>query len=204
MVILSATILIASEQQIGVAQNMFEVMTTDRILTALADFGVSPTDNGSLEMIVCRPASGERRLINCGELRLDEGLLGDNWRQRGSAAMADGSANPGAQITIMNSRVIAALAQDRSRWPLAGDQLYVDLDLSVDNLKPGQRLALGTAVLEVSTVPHTGCAKFTARFGHDAIRLVNSSEGRRTNMRGINTRVVQAGSFCLGDRVTKL
>ena len=183
---------------------MFEPLTTARILAALGALGTSPQDNGTVEMIVCRPASEARRVLDCAELTLVDGLVGDNWRMRGSKGMPDGSANPNAQIAIMNSRIITALAQDRSRWPLAGDQLFIDLDLSADNLQPGQRLAIGTAILEVTDLPHTGCAKFTERFGHDAIRLINSPEGRHAKMRGINTRVIQPGSFCVGSTVSKV
>jgi MOSC domain-containing protein YiiM len=108
------------------------------------------------------------------------------------------------QITIMNSRVIQAITQDRSRWPLAGDQLFIDLDLSADNLPPGQRIAIGTVILEISAVPHTGCAKFTERFGHGAIRFVNDSEGMRQRRRGLNARVIQAGVIGVSDTVSKV
>ncbi len=170
----------------------------------LAALGQSPQDNGSLEMIVCRPVSEERRALDEAELDLAEGLMGDNWRARGSRSTPDGSAHPEAQITLMNSRVIQTLAQERARWPLAGDQLFVDLDLSEANLPPGQRLAVGTAVLEVSAMPHTGCDKFTARFGSDATKFVNSREGLAERRRGVNTRIVQAGVVRVGDTVRKV
>ena len=104
----------------------------------------------------------------------------------------------------MSSRAAALVAGDRERWPLAGDQLYVDLDLSDENLPPGTRLALGSAVLEVTDEPHTGCKKFTARFGLDAMVFVNSPVGRALNLRGINARVVESGTVRVGDAVTKL
>lgn len=153
-------------------------------------------------MIVARPELGARRVLARGELDCAAGLVGDNWLKRGSAAMPDGSANPNAQITIMNSRMIDALAVGRDGWPPAGDQLFIDLDLSEENLPAGQRLAIGAAVLEITPVPHTGCAKFTERFGHDAIRFVNSPEGRRQRRRGLNARVVAPGVICVGDEVT--
>jgi MOSC domain-containing protein YiiM len=172
-------------------------LTTAEIETGLAALGASPQDHGTLEMIVCRPQEDARLVLQQGELDCAKGLLGDTWHSRGKA-------NVNAQITLMNSRVIQALAQDRTRWPTAGDQLFVDLDLSEDNLPPGQRLAIGTAVVEVTAVPHTGCAKFTARYGHDAIRFVNSPEGLRQRRRGLNARVVQAGTVGVGDVVTKI
>ena len=178
--------------------------STATISELVAAQGVSPRDGGILEMIVCRPDTNERVVVQEGEISLAEGLVGDNWRARGSRAMEDGSANPEAQITLMNSRVIQALAQDRARWPIAGDQLFVDLDLSIDNLPPGQRIAIGTAVLEISATPHTGCDKFTERFGHEAIRYVNSQEGLAARRRGVNARVIQPGSFRVGDSIHKV
>jgi hypothetical protein len=177
--------------------------TMPELQAALAAAGTSPSDGGKLEMIVRRPDIDQREVVDTADLDLVDGLVGDNWRARGSSATADGSADPDAQITIVNSRVIQAIAQDRSRWALAGDQLFVDIDLSTGNLPPGQRLSVGSAVLEITDVPHTGCAKFTERFGHDAIRLVNSPEGRRLCWRGINARVVQAGTISTGDIVKK-
>ncbi len=155
-------------------------------------------------MIVRRPEVDSRETIQEAELSLLDGLVGDNWKMRGSRKMPDGSANLGAQITIMNARSIALVAQTEDRWPLAGDQLYVDLDLSDDNLPPGTRLAIGSAVLEVSPVPHTGCNKFSARFGVDAMKFVNTPEGKQLHLRGINTRVIQAGIVHVGDVIRKL
>ena len=104
--------------------------------------------------------------------------------------MSDGSANPDAQLTLMNARVVALVAGERERWPLAGDQLYVDLDLSADNLPPGTRLAVGSAVIEVTPEPHTGCAKFSARFGSEALRFVNSPPA------GLFTSAVSTPASC--------
>ncbi len=129
-------------------------------------------------MIVCRPAIDERKTLERAEITLADGLIGDSWRARGSSSTPDHSARPEAQITIMNSRIAQVIAQYPSRWPLAGDQLFVDLDLSIENLPPGTQLAIGAVILEVSDLPHTGCAKFTERFGHGAIRFVNEAEGR--------------------------
>lgn len=176
-------------------------LTMTELQAELATLGQSPQDEGTVEMIVCRPAVDERLVLEQAELHLDEGLVGDNWRARGSRHTEDGRAHPDAQITLMNARVIQTVAQSRERWPLAGDQLFVDLDLSHENLQPGYQLAIGTAVLEVTPMPHTGCAKFTERFGHEAIRFVNSREGRQERRRGMYTRVVQPGIIRVGDRV---
>jgi hypothetical protein len=155
-------------------------------------------------MIVRRPAVDEREVLEIGELDLEEGLRGDNWRARGSSMTADGSAHPDAQLNMMNSRVIALLAQDRGRWQLAGDQLYVDLDLSAENLPPGSRLAIGSALVEVTALPHTGCKKFAERFGADATRFVNSSAGKKLKLRGVNAKIVQPGFVRVGDTVRKV
>jgi hypothetical protein len=143
-------------------------------------------------------------VLDGGVLDVAEGLVGDMWRRRGSRRTPDGSANPLAQLTLQNARLAALVAGERERWPLAGDQLYVDLDLSVDSLPPGTRLAVGSAVIEITPDPHTGCAKFSARFGSDALRFVNSPDGRALRLRGANARVVEAGSVRTGDAIRKL
>lgn len=164
----------------------------------------SPKDNGVLKLIVRRPAVDEREVITEAHLNTTEGLEGDTWKTRGSSHTADGSANINAQITVMNSRAIALVAQDEENWSLAGDQLYIDIDLSEDNLPPGTRLSIGSAVLEVSAQPHSGCKKFSSRFGVEALKFVNSPEGKRLHLRGINARVVQAGTIHVGDIVKKI
>lgn len=164
----------------------------------------SPKDNGVLKLIVRRPAVDVREGIREGQLNTREGLEGDTWRTRGSSHTPDGTANVNAQITVMNSRAIALLAQDEERWSLAGDQLYIDMDLSDDNLPAGTRLSIGSAILEVSAQPHSGCKKFSSRFGVEAMKFVNSPEGKRLHLRGINARVVQAGMIRVGDAVKKI
>ena len=164
----------------------------------------SPQDNGLLKLIVRRPKVDEREIVNEAELNLEEGLVGDTWKARGSKATPDGSANINAQITLMNMRAIALLAQDESRWALAGDQLFVDFDLSEANLPAGARIAIGSAILEVSATPHTGCAKFSERFGKDALKFVNSPDGKQLHLRGVNARVVQAGEIQVGNVVRKV
>ena len=163
----------------------------------------APKDGGELVLIAARPQPAERELPTEARLDLVEGLVGDNWRVRGSRHTPDGSAILDMQITVMNARV-AALVAGEENMALAGDQLYVDLDLSHDNLPIGSRLAIGGAVLEVTAPPHTGCKKFVARFGEDAMRFVNSREGRAHRLRGMNTRVVVPGTVRVGDRCRKV
>jgi MOSC domain-containing protein len=164
----------------------------------------SPNDEGTLELIVRRPAVGRRDVLDTGELDLATGLVGDTWNMRKSTRTADGSPHPDMQITVMNSRVVALIAGDKTRWGLAGDQLYVDLDISAENLPSGTRLAIGSAVIEVTAQPHTGCAKFVQRFGVDAMKFVNSPRRMRLHLRGINARVVKPGRIQTADRVRKL
>ena len=165
---------------------------------------LAPRDQGSLRLIVRRPKSDAREVLQQAHLDLREGLVGDSWKARGSSKTADVSAHLDVQLTLMNVRVIALLAPDQSRWPLAGDQLFVDFDLSQINAPPGTRLALGSTVIEISALPHTGCQKFRARFGPAALRFVNSPEGRQLRLRGVNARIIQPGVVRVGDVVKKL
>ena len=173
------------------------IATRDFLDAGLDDIRTAPADAGTLELVVRRPAVDEREVLDEGVLDLEQGLVGDSWSLRGTPELE-------AQLTLMNARVTALVAGERERWPLAGDQLYVDFDLSIENLPPGSRLAVGDAVVEISELPHTGCAKFTARFGSDAIRFVNSPEGRALRLRGVNARVVEPGAVRPGDAVRKL
>jgi hypothetical protein len=178
--------------------------STPALEAGLEEILRSPASEGTLQLIVRRPAVEEREVLEEGLLDVDEGLVGDCWRTRGSSSTEDGSAHPDRQLTLMNSRVIALLAGDRERWPLAGDQLYVDLDLRPENLPPGTRLELGSAVIEVTDQLHTGCAKLTERFGSAAIRFVNSRDGRALRLRGMYARVLEPGTVRPGDPIRKL
>ena len=178
--------------------------TLRELEAALEHIKASPADEGRLEMISTRPSVGVRELVEVGELDTECGLVGDNWLDRGSSSTADGSANPEAQLTIINTRVIETVAGDKTRWQLAGDQLFIDIDLSHDNLPPGARLSIGSAVVELTAAPHTGCVKFASRFGHDALRFVSGPEAMQQRRRGANAKVVQAGTMRVGDIVRKV
>ncbi len=176
----------------------------------LASVRLSPSDDGHLALIVCRPGIDQRKLLAEAILDTDEGVVGDSWKRRGTR---DRPAKLDAQVTIMNARVAALVAgegdrrqlpRDGDRRQLAGDQLYIDLDISQSNLPPGTLLSIGSAVIEVSARPHLGCKKFAARFGEDALDFVNSPLGRELRLRGANTRIVKPGSICVGDRVSKI
>jgi hypothetical protein len=164
----------------------------------------SPKDEGRVQLIVRRPAVEEREVLAEAVLDTVEGLVGDCWKTRGSSSTADGSANPKAQLTIANARAVALVAQTPERWQLAGDQLYVDFDLSELNVPAGTRLAIGSAVVEISEDPHRGCRKYLDRFGKDALRFVNSEVGRELNLRGVNAMIVEGGTVRHGDVVRKV
>lgn len=179
-------------------------LTMEELEAGLEEIRQSPRDQGELKLIVRRPEQGVREELEAGALDLDAGLVGDTWHLRKSNRTADGSPHPDMQLNIMNARVVALVAQAQSRWALAGDQLFVDLDLSGANLPAGTRLTLGSAVIEVTPQPHTGCAKFVSRFGLDAMKFVNSPLGRELNLRGINAKVVTPGTIRRGDIVRKV
>ena len=179
-------------------------LTTTELEAGMDSIRQSPRDQGVLQMIVRRPAVGEREVLEQGALHVQEGLVGDNWNIRGSSSMPDGSPHPEMQLNIMNARVIALVAQDTSRWPLAGDQLYIEMDLSAENLPAGSQLTIGSAVIEVTPPPHTGCKKFVARFGLDAMKFVNSEIGKHLHLRGINAKVVQSGMIQVGDVIRRV
>ena len=164
----------------------------------------APKDSGVLEMICCRPHVEERNVVEQAELHVLDGLVGDNWYSRRSSSTPDGSPNPEMQLNIMNARAIALIAQTKDRWALAGDQLFIDMDLSGENVPPGTRVAIGAAIVEVTPPPHTGCKKFLARFGFDAMKFVNSPTGRQLCLRGINAKVIKGGIVRVGDLTRKM
>ena len=174
-------------------------LTMAELEAALDHIRKSPRDNGLVEMIIRRPNVDKREVLDECQLDVKDGLIGDSWIHRGSSKTADGGPHPEMQITIMNSRVVALVAQEKERWPLAGDQLLIDLDLSKANLPAGSRISIGSAVIEVTTPPHTGCNKFVSRLGMDAMKFVNSPLGRELCLRGVHARVVQNGIVRVGD-----
>jgi hypothetical protein len=179
-------------------------LSTEELYAGLDEIRRAPKDQGVLEMIVRRPRKGEREVLEEGQLDLHDGLVGDSWKHRHSSRSADGRAHPDMQINVMSSRAIALVSQDKALWPLAGDQLFIDLDLSAANVPPGTQLAIGSAVIEVTAEPHTGCGQFVARFGRDAQKFVNSPIGRELQLRGINARVVRPGEIRVGDLARKI
>ena len=178
-------------------------LTTQELEAGLDEIRRSPADVGTLRLIVRRPTVDAREVLESVQLTLEEGVAGDTWRLRQSKRTADGSAHPDCQLNVMNARAIALIAQSPERWPLAGDQLYIDFDLSEANVPAGTRLAIGSAVIEVTDQPHTGCSKFVSRFGVDAMNFVNSPVGRELHLRGVNARVVVPGVVKTGDAVRK-
>lgn len=175
-----------------------------QIQAGMLNLLAAPADSGRLEMIVRRPRVNARELLESASLDVVQGLIGDTWKDRASSRTLDATPHPDMQLTLMSVRVISLLAGARERWPLAGDQLFVDLDLSAANLPAGTRLAIGEAVIEVTSQPHTGCGKFVERFGVDAMKFVSSAEGRALNLRGINARVVHSGVVRVGDGLRKV
>ncbi len=179
-------------------------LTTAELAAGLPEVRRSPTDDGQVVMIVVRPDRDLRELPHAIEISPESGLAGDRWSRHCTRKLPDGRLNPDTQLTLMNSRAAALIAGPEERWPLAGDNLLVDFDLSVANLPTGQRLRAGGAVLEITAQPHLGCAKFNARFGADALALVNSPAGKDLRLRGVNAMVVEAGWVRTGDRIAKL
>lgn len=164
----------------------------------------SPSDGGKLEMISARPAVGQRKQLEEATLDEAQGLIGDNWEDRGSRGTPDGSANPDAQLTIINTRLVDAVSGSKTRWELAGDQLVVDIDLSHDNLPVGSRLRIGSAIVELTAEPHTGCVKFASRFGNAALRFVSGPVAMQQRRRGANAKIIKSGTIHVGDNATKI
>ena len=179
-------------------------LNKQQLESGLDEIRRAPKDNGVLHLIVRRPETDLREVLNEGRLDVTNGLLGDNWLARGNRKTADGKSNPEMQLNIMNTRVIDLVAQQPERWQLAGDQLFIDLDLSKENLPAGTRLSIGSAIIEVTPPPHTGCKKFVSRFGLEAMKFVNSGIGKELCLRGINAKVVQAGTIRVQDKVEKM
>lgn len=179
-------------------------LTRDELEAGLAQILASPKDTGRIEALVVRPGKGERREVESVPISLAGGVEGDHWAKGCWKTTEDGQPHPDVQICMMNARCLDLVAQGRERWALAGDNVIVDMDLSPENLAPGQRLAVGSAVIEITDTAHTGCQKFIDRFGRDACLFVNTGAGRKCNLRGIYARVVKDGVISVGDRITKI
>lgn len=178
-------------------------LTRDELESGIEVIRESPKNPGTLEMIVRRPEVGGREMLENAELDVTVGLVGDTWGERFCRRTEDGSPHPDMQLSLMNSRTVDLIAQGKERWSLAGDQLFVDFDLSEENVPAGTRLSIGDALIEVTSQPHTGCKKFAARFGKDALKFVNSKLGGELHLRGINAKVIESGAIRVGDIVEK-
>jgi len=177
-------------------------LSTAEIESKIATVLLSPKNEGALEMIVRRPEINSREVLQSGFLTIENGLAGDNWLTRGSSRTENGLGHPEMQLNLMNWRFVNVISGSRERVALAGDQLFVDLDLSPDNIPPGTRLSVGNSEIEITAIPHLGCKKFVARFGIDAMKYANSDFGRKHSLRGVNAKVVTGGEITTGDRIS--
>ena len=176
-------------------------LTAEEIEQAMPYVLAVPQNNGRVEMIVRRPKTNKREIVESGVLDIEQGLVGDNWLTRGSSRTDNGLGHPEMQLNLMNYRFAELIAGNQDRVPLAGDQIFVDLDLSAANLPPGTRLTINEAVIEITSIPHLGCKKFVERFGLAAMKFANSEFGREHNLRGVNAKVVKSGQIKNGDLI---
>jgi hypothetical protein len=180
------------------------MLTTEQISSGLPDVLASPSDEGQLELIVIRPAAAERELPRRVYISSEGGVEGDRWLSASWLKLPDGRPDPRAQVSLMNARLLRLISgSDEDEMSMAGDNLIVDLDLSEANIRTGQRLAVGEAIVEITDVPHNGCGKFLSRYGKDAVKFINSVEGKRLHLRGLFAQVIRSGVVCIGDRVRK-
>jgi len=179
-------------------------LTRAELLAGLPEILAAPKDDGRVDGIVVRPASEQREEVESIGISLAGGFEGDHWVRGCWMSTEDGRPHPDVQICIMSSRCIALIAEDRDNWAPAGDNLFVDMDLTPSNLPPGTQLSVGTAVIEITDTPHKGCAKFIERYGRDACVFVNMGDGDKYKLRGIYARVVKDGQLSLGDTIKKL
>jgi MOSC domain-containing protein YiiM len=192
----------AFRRDIGPVRESYSPMA--EILEHLHAVNASPVDNGTLEAIVIRPSENKRESLDSVSLTPEGGLQGDRWSLGCWKKLPDGRPHPDVQVAIMNSSFIQALAGDRELWPIAGDNLYVDLNISEEYLAAGQLLKIGSTVLQITNEPHLGCKKFALRFGVDAVRVVNTKTGRELRLRGVYARILQSGKISVGDKITKI
>ena len=179
-------------------------LNTDELEAGLGEALTSPSIEGIVELIVCRPDVGQRKVLQSAAFSTEAGLVGDNWIKKPYSKSPDGGPHPEMQVTMINRRVLDLIAGgDTKRRAVPGDQLVVDFDLSLNNIPPGTRLNVGSTIIEVTEEPHTGCSQFVGWFGADAMRFVNSPRGRELCLRGINAKVIQAGTISQGDQIIK-
>ena len=179
--------------------------TTADLTARLDHLRAAPAQIGTVELVIRRPAHGEREILDEGVLDEAAGMVGDNWLSRATSRAIETGRHLEAQINVMSARMVALLADTAQERAGAGDQLYLDLDISAANLPAGSRIALGEdAVIEVTAKPHAGCKKFTARFGEAAMLFVNSEVGKELRLRGFNARVVSGGVVRPGDKAVRL
>lgn len=180
-------------------------LTREELDAGVEHILAAPKDAGRLEGIVVRPAKGERRELDRVMLSRARGTEGDHWARGCWMSTDEGAPHPDVQICIMNARCIDLVAAgERDRWKLAGDNLFLDMDLSQANLPAGTRLRLGEAELEITEVPHNGCASFIERFGRDACIFVNTGPGKPNRLRGVYARVERDGQVAVGDLAVKI
>lgn len=179
-------------------------LTSKELEAGLDHIRLSPKECGSLELIVRRPDVDKREVLKEGILNLEEGLVGDDWKNRPSSKMENKAPHPEMQLTLMNSRLIHLLTQNKNDWSLAGDQLFVDFDLSLENIPAKTKLNIGETIIEITAQDHSGCGKFAERFGRDAMIFVNSIIGKKLRLRGVNAKVTKGGIIKTGDKVTKI
>ena len=163
----------------------------------MGDRPAPPRDRGTLRLVCRRVEPGVHETPAEAQLSVEAGLVGDRW---------DAARDPDrdTQITLMNATVAELVAAGRQPLHEAGDNLLVDFDISYDNLPPGTRLRIGQTVLEMTEAPHTGCSKFSERFGQDALRWVNWRHWRERRLRGVNARVIEGGTIRVGDEVARI
>lgn len=169
--------------------------------TILEDVRNSPTEVGKILLIAVRPANGERLVVDQARMSTETGLEGDNWLDR--SADKDNVSRHN-QLTLMNSRFADAITPDGKGWELAGDQLYVDFDISLENAPAGTLLQVGGATIRISEEPHTGCAKFVRRFGREMLKMTQTDVGKDLRLRGVNASVIESGTVCTGDSIRRV
>ena len=177
----------------------------EQLMAKLPGFlDAAPKDNGTLDLIVMRPEHDARVLPQSFEVTAEFGVNGDHWKRGTGYALEDGTGDPDTQICMMMSGCIEAIAGPKENWAPAGDNFFLDMDLTPANMPPGTRFAIGTAEFAVTEAPHNGCQKFIDRYGRDAVLFVNTGKGKELRLRGIYARVIKDGEVSVGDTVRKL